>query len=574
MFVDDNFKFNVSVSIDSYLNKEDVNACIGSSKNETNKQIRLKYGRSSKSKISFREVEVTAPEMLDYCIHGYTFCNLFRGYPDSGLNDKGKTVSYKKKDGSFTMSAKCDKFFYGSNVICADIEETCYSSIQDYVGSISIMPTLWYSTFSHMQPGKGIRFRMVYVLDQTIVGKEQFETIVDAFNQRIEMEVNEVMHDKCNKKPAQYFNGTNVANGELCIEYGGSGCIYGINDIIDVNNIIIEREEDNKITTYYTSPETDHKTTITNTIPTFSAPEPSYWLLHDITHLDYDTFMKYNRHKYAYTYRMDTGEWINDTYQIVPLDFFALYWPVDRLCDGGERRKKVFECMCLRRVMNPGIDIDTIIFCGYEDIHLFCDNSDKVFDAEYLERNAKHAFELSIEEIEERYSYNIAFLRSRRPKDGIILKSGVAYAGYANAAKRDIRYEIIDRFYDRTITVKQNLEMLPSLVGFSICKTVLYEYCKARGIKLKLEDEDILPMIDPNLTVEANHAMLQDTGVRIGTKRINRLLNLARAQQAQQPPITPEQPQSALDLGNTTTATTANGWSGWSWSSYTSPFGF
>ena len=55
MFVDDNFKFNVSVSIDSYLNKEDVNACIGSSKNETNKQIRLKYGRSSKSKISFRE---------------------------------------------------------------------------------------------------------------------------------------------------------------------------------------------------------------------------------------------------------------------------------------------------------------------------------------------------------------------------------------------------------------------------------------------------------------------------------------------------------------------------------------
>ena len=53
MFVDDNFKFNVSVSTDAYWNKEDVNACIGSSKNETNKQIRQKYGRSSKAKISF-----------------------------------------------------------------------------------------------------------------------------------------------------------------------------------------------------------------------------------------------------------------------------------------------------------------------------------------------------------------------------------------------------------------------------------------------------------------------------------------------------------------------------------------
>ena len=269
MFVDDYYKFKVSVSIGNYWNKEDVNACIGSSKNETNKQIRLKYGRSTKSKISFREVEVTASELLDYCIHGYTFCNLFRGYPDSGQNDKGKTVSYRKKDGSFTMSAKCDKFFYGSNLICADIEETAYQSIQDYIARISIKPTFWYSTFSHKQPNKGVRFRMVYVLDQTIIGKEQFETIVDAFNHRIENEVCEEMHDKCNKKPAQYFNGTNVANGELCIEYDGSGCIYSINDIINVNNIIIEREEDNKITTNYPSWQNDNTSII---------PSPNDWL--------------------------------------------------------------------------------------------------------------------------------------------------------------------------------------------------------------------------------------------------------------------------------------------------------
>ena len=241
MFVDDYYKFKISVSVDNYWNKEDVNACIGSSKNATNKQIRLKYGRSSKSKISFREVEVTASELLDYCIHGHSFCNLFRGYPDSGQDDKGKTVSYRKKDGSFTMSAKCDKFFYGSNVICADIEETAYQSIQDYIARISMRPTFWYSTFSHKQPNKGVRFRMVYVLDQTIIGKEQFDTIVDAFNHRIENEVCEEMHDKCNKKPAQYFNGTNIANGELCIEYDGSGCIYSINDIINVNNIKIEK---------------------------------------------------------------------------------------------------------------------------------------------------------------------------------------------------------------------------------------------------------------------------------------------------------------------------------------------
>lgn len=570
MFVDDYYKFKVSISIDNYWDKKDVNACIGSSKKEENKKTRVQYGRSPKAKISFREMEVTAPELLDYCIHGYTFCNLFRGYPDSGQNDKGKMVSYRKKDGSFTMSAKCDNFFYGSNVICADIEETTYQSIQDYVSRISIKPTFWYSTFSHMQPNKGVRFRMVYVLDQLILGKEQFEAIVNAFNQRIENEVCEEMHDKCNKKPTQYFNGTNVANGELCVKYGISGCIYSINDIINVNNIILEREDNNKTTTYYTSPETDHNTTNTNTIPTFSAPEPYYWLLHDIASFDYDTFMRYNRHKYTYTYRMDSGEWIDDTYQIVPENYFSLYWPVDRLRDGSKRRKKIFERMCLRRVMNPEIDIDTVIFCAYEDIHLFCDNTDKVFDAEYLVRNAKQAFEMSIEEIEEKYSDNIAYLRSRRPKDGIILKSGVAYAGYANATKREIRYELIDRFYDRSVTVKQNLEILPSLVGFPICKTVLYEYCHDRKIPLKLKDEDILLMINPLLTVEANHAALQDSGIRIGTKRVNRLLNLARSQQPQQQVIS-QQPQP---VPNSYSNSTANEWSGQFFWGYTSPFGF
>ena len=528
MFVDDYYKFKISVSVDNYWNKEDVNACIGSSKNETNKQIRLKYGRSSKSKISFREVEVTASELLDYCIHGYTFCNLFRGYPDSGQTDKGKTVSYRKKDGSFTMSAKCDKYFYGSNVICADIEETAYQSIQDYIARISIKPTFWYSTFSHMQPSKGVRFRMVYVLDEPIIGKEQFEAIVDAFNHRIENEVCEEMHDKCNKKPAQYFNGTNIANGELCIEYDGSGCIYSINDIINVNNIIIEREEDNQITTNYTSCQNDHNTNIMNIPLTVTVPEPYYWLLYDIDNLDYDTFMKYNRHKYTYTYRMDTGEWINDTYQFVPDNFFALYWPVNKLCDGNKRRKKIFERMCLRRLMNPNIDIDTIIFCAYEDIHLFCDNSDKVFNAEYLERNAQNAFELTLEEIEEKYSYNIAYLRSKRPKDGIILKSGTAYAGYANVIKKNIRYEIIDRYYDSTMSVKENMALLPGLTGLYFTERTLYRYCKDRGVSLKNKDEDILPMIDTSLTVEVNHAALQDLGIRIGTKRVNRLLNLVR----------------------------------------------
>lgn len=564
MFVDDYYKFKVAVSIGNYWNKEDVNACIGSSKNATNKQIRLKYGRSSKSKISFREVEVTASEFLDYCIHGYTFCNLFRGYPDSGQTDKGKTVSYRKKDGSFTMSAKCDKFFYGSNVICADIEETAYQSIQDYIDRISIKPTFWYSTFSHMQPSKGVRFRMVYVLDEPIIGKEQFEAIVDAFNHRIENEVCEEMHDKCNKKPAQYFNGTNVANGELCIEYDGSGCIYSINDIINVNNIIIEREEDNKITTNYPSWQNDNTSII---------PSPNDWLLHDIDTMTYDAFMQAHRHQYNYCYRGDNGVWVNDTYQIVDDNYFKLPHWVYTTTDGSNRRIKVFLRMCLRRVMCPTIDIDNLIFCAYEDVHRYFDNSDGVFNSDYYKRNAMDAFAYTLDELEENCSKSLEILRAKRPKSGIILKSGTAYGGFANAAIRDIKYDFLDLYYNRDLSVMDNLAVLQSMLNFPISERTLYRYCHERGITLgRLSDDDIMANLDVSLSIRKNKELLAGMGINVGEKRIIRLLNTLREQQ---PRIIPEQPLSASDLGSTTTDTTSNEWSGQFWgTAYSSPFGF
>ena len=574
MFIAENFKFAVSISTKAYWNKEDVTACIGSS-SEPNKDVRQKYGHKRNHKMSFQAVPVTTKDLLEYCLKGYSFCNLFKGFPEKGWGDNKKLITYIKKDGSFTLSAKRDEYFYASCAICIDIDSTAVPTIQEYIDRLTLKPTFWYTTFSHMQQEKGLRFRLVYALAKPIIGQQQYQTVVDRVHKRIECEVGEEIKDKCGVKCSQYFNGTNVNNNELVVEYDHSGWIYewyelveGISSDIKEEEGRKERENNIKTTTYYTSPENDHTSFLVTSSIT-SASEPSYWLLHDIESMDFDTFMKYNRHKYTYTYRMDSGEWIDDTYQIVPENYFALYWPVDRLYDGCNRRKKIFERMCLRRVMNPGIDIDTVIYCAYVDYNRFCDNSDHVFGADYLERNAKHAFELSIEEIEAKYSDNIAYLRSRKPKDGIILKSGTAYAGYANAVKRDIKYNIIDQFYDTSITVKENLALLPSLLGMPIAKSTLYEYCNDRRISIKITDEDVLCMLDPSLSVRDNLSVLKDAGINIGSKRVNRLLNFAREQQqaiSQQPLLVPKG----------YTDSTANGWSGqfWGGAYYTSPFGF
>ena len=226
--------------------------------------------------------------------------------------------------------------------------------------------------------------------------------------------------------------------------------------------------------------------------------------------------------------------------------------------------------MCLRHIMFPKIDIDTLIFCAYEDVHLFFDNSDGVFNSDYYKRNAMDAFGYTFKELEELYSYTLELLRSKAPKSGIVLKSGVAYGGGANAAIRDIKYEHLDLYYDRGLGVKENLTILQQIVGFPISRRTLYRYCHDRGIALNVTNEEVLTMLDLSLSVRENHAMLQGAGVRIGTKRVNRLLNLARSRKAQQQAI-PEQPQ--LDPCSYTN-TTANEWSGRFWGGYTLPFGF
>ena len=502
---------------------------------------------------------MTASELLDYCLNGYSFCNLFTGFPSKGWNDRGGAVTYIKTDGSFTLSAKKNEYFYGSNAICIDIDSTAAPTIQDYVDRLSYKPTFWYTTFSHMEPGKGNRFRMVYALAEPIIGQQQFDAVVDQVHRRIESEVGEVIEDKCGEKCSQYFNGTNVNNKELVGEYKYYGYIYCINDIY---NNVIERE--NNITTTTNYPSWQNKDTL-------EIPSPNDWLLYDMDHLSYDAFMQAHRHQYNYCYRSDCGEWINDTYQVVPDDYFKLpYWS-ETIMDGSNRRIKVYMRMCLRRVMYPKIDIDTLIFCAYEDVHLFFDNSDGVFNSDYYKRNAMDAFAYTLDELEENCSKSLEILRAKRPKSGIILKSGVAYGGSANAAIRDIKYDFLDQYYNRDLSVMENLTVLKSVLNFPISERTLYRYCHERGITLgRLSDEDIMANLDVSLSVRDNRKLLTGMGIKVGKDRISQLLNTLREQLI----ITPEQPLSASDLGNTTTDTTANGWTGWVWSSYTSPFGF
>ena len=71
-------------------------------------------------------------------------------------------------------------------------------------------------------------------------------------------------------------------------------------------------------------------------------------------------------------------------------------------------------------------------------------------------------------------------------------------------------------------------------------------------------------MLDLALSVRDNHAMLQDAGVRIGTKRINRLLKSARERQAQQQVMPEQRPIPEYSQPDAT----ANEWHFWGTATY------
>lgn len=551
MVHNDNYLFKVSLSNESYINKEISGAMIGSTKDENNRKIRKQYGYKANKGIGYIETEVTAQSLLEHLINGCVFCHLF-------------TPQQIRKDGTFGSSQKKDDNFKGSFCIGVDIDETSYSSINDYIDKLQLKPTFWYSSYSNKKDKP--KFRMVYVFDELIENKYFFRYCAWQLNMQIENDVDEEITDDCNLRCSQYFNGTNINNKDLIVEYGITNNIYSLYDFniteygfiqfcksdcyyktknkertIELNNIIYSYYNnyssssiDSSIsTTYYIESEKWDSTSyteyddineVTSTGSIKSKWEYDTTLVNDMARLPYDEFMKYNRHKYHYFYRVEKPQWIDNTYQYIDEDYFALYFNVKTVQDGCKRRKKVFERMCLRRVINHNATIDDIIFNAYEDIYRYFDNSDNKLNIDYIVKNAIRCFSLSIEDIKEMYSNNIEYLKSKKPKSGIILKSNLGTVADRNKILKEIRYSLIDDFFDSNLSINENIEIINNNL-FPIGKDCLYAYCKDRNINTKkYTDEDILSLYDSNLSIRKNIEVMKSYGINISKSKLQRMI--------------------------------------------------
>ena len=532
------FEFDITHSLVGYPTKEISKIALSNNKIQEYNQG-IENPNEHLSKMAFIRESLSLTRFVELVSTGYTFCNLFAYDPNKKYYTHGRWYNkmwpeYRvgRNKGAMKMQMKTDLYYEGCQCFFVDIDYTKFDNIEDYIAALKLKPTVLYLSYSDNEykidvkqknnlkydPQKGIksrRFRLCYVFNQIIYGEDSFKTISTAINKMVEKSTCEIVQDDCGKKMSQYFNGS--TNKEVYV----SGYIYDVTDFgIDTfhthtsYNVFPEEGQpqlDNLISLALPTIKYDKKPVVLSPL-----------LICDMDRLSYDEFMCHYRHRYHYYYRKDDGVWV-DGCQIVGDDYFALYYNVYKLKDGQKRRKKLFERMCLRRVMFPKITPDEVLFCAYEDMNRFFDNRIDPINISCLVSNVKSAFKLSVEEIQQKYSKDIAYLQSEKPKGGLIYKvTGAKTVAERNMRMKEIRIARFDRLYDPNLSLKDNAELL------HCSERTIRNYGKALGITIstKVTDKVIRQMIDINLSIRKNVDYLRKMyNIKTSKDRVSKILN-------------------------------------------------
>lgn len=512
----ENFKFLTNVSIDTYKNKQEATACLSK---EGAKAI-------GKNKMAFMEQSVTVTDFLGLATSGHAFCNLFNFDPNnkywietsSGEHYLSYPV-YKKSSnkGAMKLPFKSDKYFRGSQTVFVDIDFTRYTSIPEYISTLTFTPTCVYMSFSDNKDKKGIvsrRFRLVYVMDQ-IVGKEDFYRISRTISDRIVIDTAEPMDDDCGTRACQYMNGV-FGNNET----------YQSNYIYSVSDFTSEDYAE-----YFDCPTTTQQN---ESAPVISFDEK---LLKDMGSMGYADFMHYYSKQYNYQYRTerpDNSEWIDGLYQLTNENYLQLWFYREKQVDGQNRRRKLFKNACLRRLMYPDIDPNTLLFNLYVDLDRFFDNSDKVISLDTLKRKVVNAMKMTQEQLTAYCNWEIQYWHENRPE--FICKPGIITTrGQLSSISKRVRWAEIDKLYDETKSIGENLATIDVPIS------TLYRYCNDRWIdtnpnqgmtekekrEAKRKDKDgqiklFKKLYDPELSLRENMVKMRENGLEKGKSTIAR----------------------------------------------------
>ena len=491
---DKEYRFPISISKETFTDKIIASAMIKESSKE-NKAIRKQYGLSS---IHYYRTEVNSEDLLNYLLDGHCVCHL-----------------YKSDKNFFYKNDKVSENFEGAYCVCVDIDKTKEKSVESYINKLPMKPTIYYTSYSHMKEGKGIRFRMIYVFNKLIKNHYIFRYFCKCLNDMIESSV-EPIEDKCNLISSQYFNGTHRSanpeygitnfiydfadfdiNGQDCINYLINYCEYKTPDKKHIKNIedilykLLQRRYVFNLPTmsFVQAPEKLSHVQVTESILTHK--KCSRWLINLLKTKGFGSVAK----RFKLFYRKESDKWIDNKYQYIDESFICLPFYKNRLRNGQKRRKKILERACLRRLIKPDVTVDELLVNSLWDVLNMFDNSDGVLTIDCLVYNVEKAMSMSIEEIMSTYGEHIDEIKKERtPQDSIILKRGIENP---KTVRKEINHRNIIELYDVSKTDMENVEIIKERLGLKklsvrLLKDIRKEFGITKYKKRKSAKSDLL----------------------------------------------------------------------------------
>jgi hypothetical protein len=265
-------------------------------------------------------------------------------------------------------------------------------------------------------------------------------------------------------------------------------------------------------------------------------------LIYDLKNLSYGKVLKNYYGKFEYYYRSKVEFEEGQEIKLVSEEngYYELYyrWENDqpkKYVDGEHRRAKMGNYARLRRLIKPDVTSDELLLNLYIDRERFFDNSDDVLTIDYLVGVVKKAMRKDLPTLQAEYEESRKVIKKVMKSDyhqkKVVVNTGLVsrklergrMQGLINRGVKEWNYYEIDLYYNPDMTVQENLDSLKKN-GVEVCEKTLYNYCKDRGIVLKLTDDDLRKLINPSLSVRKNLENIKGQGYKVGINKVQKIL--------------------------------------------------
>lgn len=427
----------------------------------------------------------------------------------AALIRKGYTLSANFVDGGAEIGQKQRTYsnFESTCFVAFDMDGDFSSTLEEVVDSLTLTPTLAYSTFSHQQAGIGNRYRLLYIINGGIHSIEEYRRIYDG----ICFDNNFQLKDNCGRCCVQAAFGSRSDCELIC-----TGKLYDVSEFStsDVgiygekyhSDYITERGRKNNIDSERYFSDEDFR--------------------NDFEQMDYEGLLMKYREQYCYFDHTPLPEVDDETpYILLPDNYveikrrywyepvfndegeqIATYQMIRRVRYGENRRKKLFIGALLRRVMLPEVRFEHLLYNMVYELFHHIDNTEAVITRQDLLQTTCSAYNAEI--------YPALLSRYETTKKFIVNKSYCithhcnVYVA-RNRAVKMINHQRIAEFFNPDLKDKENLAILHEL-GIDISIATLKRFRRDHGYvkNKKHKKAHTTPAVDERqATVDAEHTL-------------------------------------------------------------------